>query len=151
MKLMRGNPSPSRDVATFHDEVSRAFDEVFARSGNGHTPTQQFIPALDVEESAEAFLVRADLPGVSKQDVKVSFADDVLTIRGERKRAAADDSAKSNLRRVERTFGAFERRLALDALVRGDKVKATYRDGVLEVHVPKADEARVHEIEVQGG
>jgi HSP20 family protein len=151
MKLMRWNPSPSRDLTTFHDEVSRVFDEVFARANPGYASNDGFTPALDVEETADAFVVSADLPGMSKNDVKVNIVDDVLTIRGERKRAREHGTSESSFRRVERVYGAFERRLVLDAPVRADKIKATYRDGVLEIHVPKADEARVHEIEVQGG
>ena len=150
MKLMRWNPSPSRDLTTFQDEVNRLFNDVFAETGNGYT-NRGFAPALDVEETKDAFVIRADVPGVNKDDVKVSLADDLLTIRGERKRVREVGDENTQLRRVERAYGSFERRLAFDSPVRADKVKATYRDGVLEVTVPKADEARVHDIEVQGG
>lgn len=150
MKLVRWNPSPSRDLTTFQDEVTRLFDEVFARGGNGYLPSHDFVPALDVEETKESFVVHADLPGMTKDEIKINIADDVLTIRGERKRSREANPADGNLRRVERMYGAFERRVALDAPVQPDGVKAIYRDGVLEIQVPKAAEARVHEIEVQG-
>ena len=151
MKLMRWNPSPSRDLVTFHEELTRLFDDVFARGSNDYAPASSFVPALDVEETTDAFEVRVDLPGLSKDEVKVSITDGVLSIAGERRRSREHDSDNPNLRRTERIYGAFERRIELDAPVRADKVKATYRDGVLDVHVPKAEGARVHQIEVQGG
>ena len=104
---------------------------------------------MDVEETAEGYLFRADLPGMTEKDVKVSLTGDTLTLRGERKRET--DKTSGNVHRTERAFGTFERTFTLPAPVRGDQVKASYRNGVLEIHVPKADEARVREIEVQVG
>ena len=91
--------------------------------------------------------MRADLPGMSQKDVKVSVMGDTLTIRGERRQASTHK--EGNLRRTERVHGIFERSFTLAAPVKGDQVKASYRDGVLEVRVPKTDEARLREIEVQ--
>ena len=150
MKLVRWNPSPSRDLTTFHDEVTRLFDEVLSQ-GAGFGSPNAFVPALDVEETKEAFIVRADLPGMSREDIKVNLSDGMLSISGERRSSREVGDEKSALRRVERLYGAFERRIALETPVRNDKVSATYRDGVLEIQVPKAEEARVHEIEVKGG
>jgi HSP20 family protein len=104
-------------------------------------------PAVDVEETADAYLFRADLPGVSAKDVKVTVHNDTLTLRGERKRE--EKSSDGSRHRVERAYGAFERSFTLALPVRADQVKASYKDGVLEVHVPKADEARPRDIEVQ--
>ena len=104
-------------------------------------------PAVDVEETADAYLFRADLPGVSAKDVKVTVHNDTLTLRGERKRE--EKSSDGSRHRVERAYGAFERSFTLALPVRADQVKASYKDGVLEIHVPKADEARPRDIEVQ--
>jgi len=142
--LIRWSANPARDLLGIRDEVDRVFDSVFTRGDGGAWPAT-FAAPVDVEETKDEFLVRADLPGVSPKDVKVSVLGDVLTIRGERKRESQD----RNLHRVERRYGSFERSFSLGVPVRADQVKASYRDGVLEIHVPKAEEAKVREIEVQ--
>lgn len=148
MTLVRWNPLGSaRDLVGMQDEMNRMFDSFFGTPATRTGWEPAFRPALDVEENAEEFIVRVDIPGTSQKDVKVSLMGETLTIRGERKNELA--TKDGNVRRVERTYGSFERSITLDAPVRSDKVKATYRDGVLEVHVPKAEEARVREIEVQ--
>ena len=93
--------------------------------------------------------MHADLPGVSQKDVKVSLVGDTLTIRGERRDERSEKSG--TVLRVERNSGTFERSFTLGTAVRSDGVKATYRDGVLEIRVPKAEEARLREIEIQTG
>ena len=128
------------------DEVNRLFDGVLGWPQNGELQTL-FAPPVDVEESAEEFIVRLDLPGVSQKDVKVSLLGDTLTIRGERK--SETNCKDGSLHRSERAYGQFERSFTLGTPVRNDQVKATYKDGVLEVRVPKAEEARKREIEVQ--
>jgi HSP20 family protein len=149
MALMRWSPNLAvpRDVTGIQDEVNRLFDSFFGRwpapQGNA------FLPAVDIEESAEDFIVKVDLPGLHQKDVKVSLMGDVLTIRGERKLEAG--RSEGTLHRTERVYGTFERSFTLGAPVRNDKVKATFRDGVLEVQVPKAEEARLKEVEVQVG
>lgn len=152
MTLIRWSPTPFtplRDLPTIQDEVNRLFDSVFTRAPLRGEPNAVFTPLVDIEETAEEFILRTDLPGVAQKDVKVSLMGDTLTIRGERKRenAAGDGSHH----RIERLYGTFERSFSLGSPVRNDKVKAQYRDGVLEVHVPKAEEARIREIEVQVG
>jgi HSP20 family protein len=148
MTLVRWSPIGSaRDLAGVQDEMNRLFDSFFGSPTPRTGWEPAFRPALDVEENAEEFIVRVDIPGISQKDVKVSLMGETLTIRGERRNEIK--SKDGNVRRVERTYGAFERSITLDAPVRSDRVKATYRDGVLEVHVPKAEEARVREIEVQ--
>ena len=149
--LIRWNPNPTRDLLGFGNDVDRLFESVFAsRAPLGAVPTgalARFAPSVDIEESQDAFILRADLPGIESKDVKISLLGDVLTIRGERKQTAEQNG--QNLHRVERRYGTFERSFSLGVPVRGDQVKASYRDGVLEINVPKAEEARVREIEVQ--
>lgn len=139
-------PTGSRDVANFQDEVNRLFDSFF--SGPRYSrEAQVFAPAVDIEEAGDEFIIRADLPGMTLKDVKVALMGDVLTIRGERTLEGTRE--KANMLRIERAYGTFERSFNLGTPVRNDKVRATYRDGVLEVHVPKAEEAKLREIEVQ--
>jgi HSP20 family protein len=148
MTLIRWSPNVGRELTPFRDEFDRLFDNFLTRSSlRGDVAT--FAPPVDIEETPEEFVVRADLPGISQKDVKVSLMADNLTIRAERKLETEKHSG--NMHRQERVYGTFERTFSLGAPVRNDKVRASYRDGVLEVHVPKAEEARLREIEVQVG
>ena len=139
-------PSGPRDLAGFQDEVNRLFEGFMGSmqpTGDGGILT----PAVDVEETPEEFIVRADLPGVPQKDVKVSLMGDTLTIRGSR----ADERKKKegSFHRIERTYGSFERSFTFGTPVKNEGVSAQVRDGVLEVRVPKADEAKLREIEVK--
>src|SRR5262245_26182821 len=136
---------PRRNVA-LNTELDRLFDGFF-----NPTPLRSdwgaLSPAVDVEETADAYVFRADLPGIPSKDVKVTVHNDTLTLRGERKRET--EKSDGSMHRVERAYGSFERSFTLGLPVRADQVRASYKDGVLEVHVPKADEAKPRDIEVQ--
>jgi len=149
MTLIRWSPAlgSSRELAGIQDEVNRLFDSFFTRGSLRGDVAPIFSPAVDIEETAEAFLIRADLPGVSQKDVKVSLMGDTLTLRGERKYET--DRKNGNYHRVERVRGTFERTFTLGTPVRNDQVKAQFKDGVLEITVPKAEEAKRREIEIQ--
>ena len=150
MALVRWSPGyvPARDLIHMQDELSRFVDSVFGQ-GTIRTVPSPFTPVVDIEETPEEFVLRADLPGVPQKDVKVNLIGDTLTIRGAR--SAETESKNRTVHRVERGHGAFERSFTLGTPVRAEAVKASYRDGVLEIHVPKAEEARLREIEVQVG
>jgi HSP20 family protein len=147
MSLVRWIPRRNglRPIA-LDTQLDRLFEEFL-----GAAPTRSewnaLTPAVDVEETPDAYVFRADLPGLSSKDVKVTVHNDTLTLRGERKRE--EKSSEGSLHRVERSYGSFERSFTLGLPVRGDQVKASYKDGVLEVHVPKAEEAKARDIEVQ--
>jgi len=140
MSLIRWNPRRNgHDLSSFRTEMDRLFGDFLApvhRTGDW----APFTPPVDVEETESEYRFRVDLPGVSSKDVKVTANGDTLTIRGERKRG--EQKEDGSLHRIERSYGAFERSFTLGAPVRPDQVKAAYKDGVLEIHVPKADEAR---------
>ncbi len=147
MTLVRWNPvfSPARELVSMQDDVNKFIDSFF-RTSVQRSDGLPFTPVVDIEETPEDFILRADLPGVSQQDVKVSLMGDTLTIRGERKEK---QQKSGSMLRVERSSGVFERTFTLGAPVRSENVKAIYRDGVLEIHVPKAEEARQREIPIQ--
>ena len=149
MPIIRWTPPgpPTRDLVTMHEEMNRLFDSVFGRSVA--RASFDYVPVVDIEETPEQFVLSADLPGVAQKDVKVHVMGDTLTIRGERKQEGSEKDG--NWLRCERTYGTFERSFTLGAPVRADQVKANSKDGVLEVSVPKADEARVREVEVKIG
>lgn len=150
MTLVRWAPGylPARDLIHMQDELNRFVDGIFSSRPRTELTTP-FTPVVDIEETPEEFVLRADLPGVQQKDVKVSLMGDTLTIRGERK--FERESKDRTVHRVERASGQFERIFTLGTPVRADAVKAAYRDGVLEIHVPKADEARLKEIDIQVG
>ena len=148
MNVIRWSPrvgSGPRDLMAFEDEVNRWFDG-FVGSMQ-HPENGVLSPPVDVEETPEEFIVRADLPGVSQKNVKVSLMGDTLTIRGSR--TDETERKEGSFHRLERTYGSFERSFRFGAPVKNDGVSALVRDGVLEVHVPKADEAKLREIEVK--
>jgi len=149
MAIIRWTPqSPVRDLVSMQEEMNRLFDNVFGRPG-ARGSAFDFTPVVDIEETPEQFLVKADLPGCSAKDVKVHLMGDTLTIRGERKQES--EQRESNVLRNERVYGSFERSFTLGTPVRSDQVKANFKDGVLEVQIPKAEEARLREIEVKVG
>jgi HSP20 family protein len=152
MTLIRWNPvlPASRELASARSEMDRLFDEFLGTRRGWLADVQaQFLPAVDVMETEDGFLFRVDLPGLTQKDVKVNLLGDTITIRGERKRE--EETTKGTQYRSERAFGVFERSFTLGAPVKPEGVKATFRDGVLEIRVPKAEEARVREIQVQVG
>ena len=149
MTLIRWTPARSTGLSDLRNEMDRLFDSFVSTRSLPTGDYDVMSPPVDIEETTDAFLLRADLPGVAQKDVKVSFAGDTLTLRGERKRES--EAREGAVHRTERVYGAFERSFTLTSPVRGDQIKATYRDGVLEIRVPMAEEARVREIEVQAG
>lgn len=144
MTLIRWNP----DRSVSNADVDRLFDSFFTPNLPPAKPSILTL-AVDIAETPEEFVFRADLPGLDPKDVKVKMDGDKLTIRGERRREDAKQDGRWH--RVERPFGNFERTFTLSTPVRGDRIAAKYQQGVLEVHVPKAEEARAREIEVQVG
>lgn len=149
MNLVRWSPlglNPTRDLARMREDMDRFLDSFYTSTVRGDQPAA-FAPPVELSETAEEFVVRLDLPGVAQKDVKVQLMGDSLTIRGERRAEHTEQNV--NVIRSERIYGTFERSFTLATPVHGDRVRATYKDGVLEVHIPKAEEAKVREIQVQ--
>jgi HSP20 family protein len=138
---------PVRDVASLQGEVERMFRQAFG--GTAASPAGAFSPALDVEETEDGFTLHVELPSVAPEDVEVSLEENVLTIAGERRFYEGKES--DGFRRIERSFGRFHRAVRLPDRVDGAHVAATYKDGLLTVTVPKAEEAKPRRIEVQSG
>jgi HSP20 family protein len=148
--LMRWSPDlkSAREFSKSYDEVDRFINSFFGSPvlrSNGSS----FVPAVDVQETQDAYLFRADLPGVAQKDIKVSVMGDTLNVSGERRQETTEKDGSYH--RVERVSGSFERSFTLPAPVRADQVKASYKDGVLEITVPKAEEAKPREIEIKVG
>ena len=123
-------------LANLQDELDRLFE----------SPLTGWAPMLDVREDKDTFSVRVELPGMKREDIDVSLHDDALIISGERKEEAIPED--TTVHRQERFYGKFSRALTLPAAVAGDKVKAQYKDGILTVTLPKAEEAKPKTITV---
>ena len=139
---------PMRNIASLQDEMERVFRQAVG-DRQGASPAGAFSPALDVEESEDGFTLHVELPGVSADDVEVSLEENVLTITGER--GFYDEKQAEGFRRIERHFGRFHRAVRLPDRVDADRVEASYRDGMLTIQVPKAEEARPRRIQISAG
>jgi HSP20 family protein len=137
---------PIRDLAEMQQEMNRVFDGFFGRPATAATAERMWMPLCDMYETKDDLYVTFELPGVREKDVSVSISGDLLTLRGERKweRELKDE----NYHRLERVYGKFERSVPLPVPVEADNVKATYRDGVLEIKLPKAEEVKPKEIKI---
>ncbi len=131
---------------TLQREIDRLFYDV-TRGWPSATRTTELIPSVDVTETDKAIEVTAELPGLEEKDVQVNFAENLLTIRGEKK--AESEEKDKNYRVVERSYGLFSRTLELPAGIDPDAIKANLSNGVLKVTVPKPSPAQVKTVQVK--
>ncbi len=136
---------PFREMVSLRDELDRLFDSVFGRLPRERAETY-WAPPLDIEENDDSIVVRVELPGMNKEDIKVSLSGDTLTISGERKQES--ERKGKTYYRVERAYGKFQRTVTLPAEVEGDKAKASYKAGVLELVLPKSEKSKAKEITI---
>jgi len=147
MNIVRWSPMrPMQDILSFENEISRLFQDLATRGQEGEAPSV-WAPRVDIEEDRESYVVKAELPGMKLEDIKISIADNQLVIRGEKRREV--ESKDKTYHRVERVYGSFERAFTLTKAVAAEKIEAIYRDGVLTVRVPKAEEAKAREIQIK--
>ena len=152
MSLVRWNPArelaawPS-DLFGIQREMNKMFDGVFRSTGDEDYSFSSWTPAVDIAEHDEEYLVKVELPGVNRDEVKLTLENNILTIRGEKKQEK--ETKKENYHRVERSYGSFQRSFTLPAAVKSDKIDASYKDGILTVSLPKAEEAKPKQIEVK--
>ena len=137
---------PFREVGDFRSELNRVFDGFFGRTGTMPGGDRVWAPAVDMYETKDDLVVTAELPGVNEKEVQLSITGDVLSLKGER--TLNQDTSQENFHRGERWYGRFERHLSLPISVQADKVKATYRDGVLTITLPKAEEIKPKSIKI---
>lgn len=137
-----------RPLQELRKEMDRIFQEFFGRS---YFPERwemvEWTPAVDVSETEDAVIVKADLPGVKPENIEINIVDNVLTIKGEKKREV--EEKKESFYRVERFYGSFMRSIQLPTEVEIDKVKAQYKDGVLKITLPKKPEEKKKVIKIE--
>ncbi|KPK63356.1 hypothetical protein AMJ83_07230 [candidate division WOR_3 bacterium SM23_42] len=136
---------PFRDLVSMRDDMDRLFETFFGTQPQGMDDFWR--PAIDIEENNGNLMVRAEIPGMTKEDIKVSVQEDLLTISGERKQE--NETKDKTYHRIERCYGKFRRMIRLPAQVDADKVKASYKDGVLNVTLPKPESLKPKHIDVE--
>jgi HSP20 family protein len=136
--LMRPEP--------FSQEVNRLFNTLFDA---GESAAQRWVPAMDLVEGDDHFVLKADLPGLDEDDVSIEIQDNTLTVSGERK--AEHETRERGWYRVERSFGRFSRSLTLPEGVDADAVSAEFDKGVLSVRIPKPEERKPRRVSIQAG
>jgi HSP20 family protein len=130
----------------FSREVDRLFDAFF---GADREQGRRWVPPVDLVEAEDHFVLKADLPGLSEEDVSVEVQDGALTISGER--SAEHETSEGGWYRIERSFGSFQRSLTLPDGVDPDGISAEFDRGVLEVRIPKPEERKPRRVQISGG
>lgn len=136
---------PFRDMLSLRADMDRLFSSLF---GGGYGEREGlWAPVVDIEEDNDTILVKAEIPGMKKEDIKVSVQSNILTITGERKHES--ETKNKTFHRVERSYGKFSRMITLPTDVDSDKVKATYKDGILNITLPKPEAVKPKHIDVE--
>lgn len=137
---------PFRNVGEIQQEVNRLFDNFFGRPAPAARGERVWAPLVDMYETKDDLVLMAEVPGVREKDVTVSITGDLLSIKGERH--FGEELKEPSVLHLERVYGKFERLVQLPMPVQADKVKATYREGVLEIRLPKAEEVKPKQIKI---
>ncbi|HWP46168.1 MAG TPA: Hsp20/alpha crystallin family protein [Candidatus Limnocylindrales bacterium] len=145
MAILRWDPF--RDLSIIQERMNKLFEESIARSrGEEGTSLAAWVPPVDIYETKDAIVVKAELPGIDQKDIEVQVHDNILTIRGERK--FESDVKRENFHRIERAYGTFQRSFSIPNTIRQDQVKARFHNGILEITLPKMEEAKPRQIKV---
>jgi HSP20 family protein len=139
---------PLRELGSLQNEMNRLFNTVFDTPQPAGSTLRRWMPAMDLVETDEHFVLRADLPGMGEDDIKIEFEDGTLTVSGERK--SEQERKGEGYYRAERAFGAFSRSLTLPQGVDPEAVTASFDRGVLEVSIPKPEQRKPRRIEIGG-
>src|SRR6476469_4687371 len=140
---------PSREIDSLQQEMNRLFGTYFDSPRGGGSARRQWIPAMDLVETKDEYVLRADLPGVSESDVNVELEQNVLTVSGARQTEQEEKS--EGYYRVERATGSFSRSLTLPEGVAADRIQASFDRGVLEVRVGKPEQRKPQKVQIEVG
>ena len=137
---------PFKELASLREDMNRLFESFFERYPKEKTEGF-WSPSIDVEETENKFVVKAELPGMKKENIKVSLSSDTLTISGEKERR--EEEKGKTYYRMERAYGKFQRTITLPAEIETDKAKVSYTDGILTLTLPKSEISKPREIPIQ--
>jgi HSP20 family protein len=140
---------PFNDMLTLREAMSQLFEESYVSPGVSRRGQGGFVPALDLSETADGYLVELVAPGLKPEDLQITLENNVLTIKGELRQETKNK--QRNYHRVERRYGGFQRTIALPSTVKSDAIKAELNDGILRLEIPKAEEVKPRRIDVKVG
>ena len=140
---------PFRDVDKLQNRINRMFEDSFGRTRGPDDEMSlcAWRPPVDIYETETGIVLAAELPGVGKENISVEVKDNILTLKGER--TANPNIKEKNLYRQERCYGTFQRSFTLQQYIQPNLIKATFKDGVLEIEIPKPDEEQPKQITVK--
>ncbi len=139
--------APMREFEKFRREVDRLWDSFLERRPTRAEEGEEWLPALELAETENDYVVRAEIPGMDPKDIDISLFDGMLTIRGEKKQEREEKEADYHL--VERSYGAFTRSIQIPKPVQREKIAASHKNGVLKIALPKSEEAKKKEIKIK--
>ena len=139
---------PFRNMVTLQDRINRMFDDVFSRAGDHEEESviADWRPSVDIYDNATAIVIKTEIPGVAKEDVSVEVRENVLILKGERK--IEKEEAEGTYYRKERLYGKFQRSFTLPVETEAEKIKASFKDGVLVLEIPKPEEKKPKQIAI---
>jgi HSP20 family protein len=138
---------PFAELSSFRSEMDRFWNKFLGETPFARRFTEEWSPSVDISETKDKLVIKAELPGLDAKDVNVSISGDLLTIKGEKKKEKEEKDEHHHY--VERYYGAFQRSFQLPVNVKTDTIEATFDKGVLEVTLPKTEEAMKKEIEIK--
>ena len=148
MNLIRRKRDNNFGLDLFRRDISRAFDDFFS-----FTPTHLFdsewIPTLDVEEDDKAIHIKAEMPGIDEEDLKVTIENNVLTLSGEKKEERKEEDKDKRYHFSERRFGSFSRTITLPEGIKYDKINAKFKKGLLSINIPKDESKQPKKINIE--
>jgi HSP20 family protein len=142
----RYDRNPLDSFLRMQEEIARTLNSQPGQPRE-HVSARVWTPAVDVYEDGHEIVIQVDLPGMTQEEIDIELTDDTLTIKGERK--FADEDGREKYVRIERQYGAFQRSFTIGVPIKPDDVKASYRNGILELTLPKADQVKPKKVQVQ--
>ena len=137
---------PFGELGSLRREMDRLWDSFFGERPLARAWEREWAPSLDVSETKDNFVVKAEVPGIDAKDIDISLTGDVLTIKGEKKQEKEEKEEDYHL--VERSYGAFSRSIRLPAEVESTKIRASYKNGILRVTLPKSEKVKAKEVRI---
>jgi len=138
---------PMRELSRMREDMDKLFEDFFStRPERTGLLEGAWHPSVDISETDDEIIAKAELPGLTHDDINISLTDSILTLKGEKKQEKEDKG--ENYHRVERNYGSFQRTFTLPASVQSENTKAAFRNGVLTINIPKTEEAKPKEIKI---